>query len=78
MADAKIDVKGLPEKGLSRIFNRIDTIKEVPHIVYDAHGVEQEDRAEFELKAVDPVTRDELKQVVMSFPVILEQLWIQP
>ena len=59
------EVKELPKKSMSRIFNRVDTVKlKLDHLYGD---VPVEDRAIFELTPADPITKDGFKQVEISW-----------
>ena len=73
MADA-IELKEEASKDLARIFNRVDTVEISPDVIYDAGGVAKEDRAVFKIKPADPITRDELKQIVLSFTIIQQEV----
>ena len=69
-----IDLKEKASSNLGRIFNRVDSVELTPALLYEANGVEEADQATFTAKAADPVTRDELKQVVSSFTQIQAQV----
>ena len=74
MAEAKtIEVEEVPKSDLSRIFNRVDVVKESPSHIY-GDSVQVEDMAIFSISPADPVTRDEFKQTMLGYSIIQKEI----